>query len=130
MSGRHILRALWFRDRIRPSKSRVSKRALALGPELSGLRARRHRRIIVGVVESGVLAGMPSRESGARGDRCVVIVPVDPAHLHRRAYSRHSELDVILLGRVGLDVVLHLVLTRRLLKRQRDNVMDDDIRAP
>lgn len=74
----------------RSLKSDVSKRALAFRPKLSGFRARCHRRIVVGVVESGVLAGMPTREGSGRGVRRVVTIPGTLGRFYRGAYSRHS----------------------------------------
>lgn len=105
----------------------ILKRALALRSVLNGFRAGRHSRIVVSVIESGVLAGMPSRQRSGGGvrrgvtgsasigaaasARASATVPTASAlvfHVsgrsHARAYRRHRQLQSVVPGRARFRV--------------------------
>ena len=103
------------------------KRALALRSVLNGFRAGRHSWIVVSVIESGVLAGMPSRQrsgggvrrgvtgsasiSAAASARASGTVPTVSAFVfqesgrsHARAYRWHRQLQSVVPGRARFRV--------------------------
>lgn len=107
------------------------KRALALRSVLNGFRTGRHSWIVVSVIESGVLAGMPSRQRSCGGVRRGVTgsasigaaasarasarvsgtVPTTSVFVlqvsgrsHARAYRRHRQLQSVVPGRAGFRV--------------------------
>lgn len=98
--------------------------------KLRGVWTRCHRRVIVSIVESSILASVPSWKRSARGVWCginpvtititVTVIILDLGFfLHRGTYTRYSQLETILFIHSGFDVILHFVLIA-LLKQQRN----------
>lgn len=101
----------------------------SLGLKLCSVRTRCHCRIIVSIVESGILASVSSWKRSACGVWCSInpvtititttVIIFNLGFLfHRGTYARYGQLKTVLLIHSGLDIVLHFVLIS-LLKQQR-----------